>query len=94
MKDTDVLITGGYGNVGRRVAADLAPDYPGRLVVAGRSAEKAGQLAAELGYGVRGRRVDVGDPGSVKAALTARFTVVGLLGNSQHARNNLEHPER
>jgi saccharopine dehydrogenase (NAD+, L-lysine-forming) len=69
MKDTNVLITGGYGNVGRRVAADLAPDYPGRLVVAGRSAEKAGQLAAELGYGVRGRRVDVGDPSSVKAAL-------------------------
>jgi saccharopine dehydrogenase (NAD+, L-lysine-forming) len=55
--------------VGRRVAADLAPDYPGRLVLAGRSAEKAGQLAAELGYGVRGRRVDVGDPGSVEAAL-------------------------
>jgi saccharopine dehydrogenase-like NADP-dependent oxidoreductase len=69
LKDTDILITGGYGTVGRRVAADLAPDYPGQLVVAGRRAEKAGQLAAELGYGVRGRRVDVGDPASVEAAL-------------------------
>jgi glutamyl-tRNA reductase len=50
MKDTDILITGGYGTVGRRVAADLTPDYAGRLVVAGRSAEEAGQLVTELGY--------------------------------------------
>jgi saccharopine dehydrogenase (NAD+, L-lysine forming) len=69
LKDTDILITGGYGIVGRRVAADLAPDYPDRLVVAGRSAEKAQQLAAELGHGMRGRRIDVGDPASVEAAL-------------------------
>jgi saccharopine dehydrogenase (NAD+, L-lysine forming) len=69
MKGTDILITGGYGTVGRRVAADLAPDYPGRIVVAGRSAEKAAQLAAKLGHGVRGRRVDVGDLHSVEAAL-------------------------
>jgi saccharopine dehydrogenase-like NADP-dependent oxidoreductase len=53
MKDTDILITGGYGTVARRVASDLAPDYPGRLVLAGRSAEKAARLAAELGYGVQ-----------------------------------------
>jgi saccharopine dehydrogenase (NAD+, L-lysine forming) len=75
LKGTDILITGGYGTVGRRVAADLAPDYSGRVVVAGRSAEKAAQLAAELGHGVRGRRVDVGDLGSVEAALDS----VGLV---------------
>src|SRR5215204_6166125 len=75
LKGTDILIIGGYGTVGRRVAADLAPDYSGRVVVAGRSAEKAAQLAAELGHGVRGRRVDVGDLGSVEAALDS----VGLV---------------
>jgi saccharopine dehydrogenase (NAD+, L-lysine-forming) len=69
LKGTDILITGGYGTVGRRVAADLAPEYPGNVVVAGRSTEKATQLAAELGYGVRGRRVDVGNPSTVEAAL-------------------------
>ena len=69
LNGTDILITGGYGTVGRRVAADLAPDYPDRIVVAGRSAEKAARLAAELGHSVRGRRVDVGDPDSVEAAL-------------------------
>ena len=69
LKGTDILITGGYGTVGRRVAADLAPEYPDRIVVAGRSIEKAAHLAAELGHGVRGRRIDVGDPDSVEAAL-------------------------
>src|SRR5215213_3955674 len=69
LKGTDILITGGYGTVGRRVAADLAPDYPDRVVVAGRSAEKAARLTAELGHGVRSRHIDVGDPDSVEAAL-------------------------
>lgn len=69
VKGTDILIAGGYGTVGRRVAADLASEYSGRVVVAGRSAEKAARLAGELGHGVRGRRVDVGDLGSLEAAL-------------------------
>jgi saccharopine dehydrogenase (NAD+, L-lysine-forming) len=69
-KGTDTLITGGSSTVGRRVAADLAPDYPGRVVVAGRSAEKAAQLAVALGKGTRGRQIDVGDPDSVEASLS------------------------
>ena len=79
MKDADILITGGYGTVGRRVAADLAPDYPDRLVVAGRSAEKAAQLVVELGHGVRGRRVDVGEPDSVEAALDGVGVVMSCI---------------
>ena len=50
----DSLIVGGYGVVGRRIADDLAPDYSGRVVVAGRSLERARQLASDLGHGVRG----------------------------------------
>ena len=83
LKDTDILITGGYGTVGRLVAADLAPDYPGRLVVAGRSAEKAEQLAAELGHGIRGRRIDVGDPASVEAALGGVSVVLSCIAQPE-----------
>ena len=79
LQDTNILITGGYGTVGRRVAADLAPDYPDRVIVAGRSAEKAARLAAELGHGVRGSRVDVGDPGSVEATLDGVGVVVSCI---------------
>src|SRR5829696_9525622 len=83
LEDTDLLITGGYGTVGRRVAADLAPDYPGRLVVAGRSAAKAWQLAAEIGCGVRGRGIDVGDPASVEAALDGVGVVMNCTGQPE-----------
>jgi len=69
LEDTGILITGGYGTVGRLIAADLASEYPDRILVAGRSAEKAAQIASELGHGARGRRVDVGEPESVEAAL-------------------------
>ena len=36
MNDRDILIVGGYGVVGRRIAADLGPDHAGRIVVPGR----------------------------------------------------------
>jgi saccharopine dehydrogenase-like NADP-dependent oxidoreductase len=79
LEDTDILITGGYGTVGRRVAAELAPDYPGHVIVAGRSAQKAAQFAAELGHGVRGRRVDVSDPASVEAVLDGVSVVMSCI---------------
>ncbi|MBI1879938.1 MAG: saccharopine dehydrogenase NADP-binding domain-containing protein [Chloroflexi bacterium] len=75
----DILIVGGYGTVGRRIVADLAPDYPGRVVVAGRSLEKATQLATELGHGVRARRADVDDPASIAAALDGVGVVVSCI---------------
>ena len=78
-KDSAILITGGYGTVGHLVAADLAPDYPGRVVVAGRSAENAAQHALELGHGTRGRRVDVGEPDSVEAALEGVGVVLSCI---------------
>jgi saccharopine dehydrogenase-like NADP-dependent oxidoreductase len=80
LKGTDILITGGYGTIGRRVAADLAPDYAGRVVEAGRSAEKAVQLGAELEHGVRGRRVDVSDLHLAEAALEGVGLVMSCVG--------------
>jgi nucleoside-diphosphate-sugar epimerase len=32
-----ILIAGGYGVVGSRIAADLAPRYPDRIAIAGRT---------------------------------------------------------
>ncbi len=75
----EILIVGGYGTVGRRIAVDLAPDYPDRIVVAGRSLEEARQLAAQLGHGVRARRVDVDDPASIEATLEGVGVVVSCI---------------
>jgi saccharopine dehydrogenase (NAD+, L-lysine forming) len=44
-----ILIVGGYGVVGARIAGDLAPDYPDQVIVAGRNLERAQAAAAALG---------------------------------------------
>jgi len=35
-----ILIAGGYGVVGSRIAADLAPSYLDRVVIAGRNPQR------------------------------------------------------
>jgi saccharopine dehydrogenase-like NADP-dependent oxidoreductase len=57
-----VLVVGGYGVVGSQVAALVRRRHPDlRLVVAGRSAEKAARAAAGIG-GATGAVVDVSRP--------------------------------
>lgn len=63
-----VLIAGGYGVVGKRISAELAPDYSGRIVIAGRNLARAEDAAAAIGYGARGRQLDITDPASISAA--------------------------
>jgi len=79
MAKKDILIVGGYGTVGQRIAADLAPDAPGRIVVAGRSGDRAAAFATTLGHGARGRPIDVDDPASIEAALDGVSLVVSCI---------------
>lgn len=58
MNARGILIVGGYGVVGSRIAADLAPDYPDRIIVAGRNLARAQAVATAIGHGVRGRAAD------------------------------------
>jgi saccharopine dehydrogenase (NAD+, L-lysine forming) len=79
MSGQAILIAGGYGVVGSRIAAELAPDYPDRVVVAGRSEEKANARAAEIGHGVRGRLLDVTVPSSIALALEDVALIVSCI---------------
>lgn len=79
MNDADILIVGGYGVVGRRIAVELAPDYAGRVVVAGRNPARADQAAKAIGYGVRGRSIDVAEPLAVAAALDGVAVVISCI---------------
>jgi saccharopine dehydrogenase (NAD+, L-lysine forming) len=74
-----ILIAGGYGVVGSRIATALAPEYPGRVIVAGRSGARANEAAARIGHGVRGRAVDVAVPSSIEAALDDVGVVVSCI---------------
>lgn len=79
MSPGEILIVGGYGVVGRRIAAQLAPDYPGRVVVAGRSLARADEVAATIGDGARGRRIDIALPSSIAAALEGVGVVISCI---------------
>jgi saccharopine dehydrogenase-like NADP-dependent oxidoreductase len=72
-----ILIAGGYGVVGQRIAAALAPDYP--VIVAGRHLEQARATAAAIGHGVRSRLIDVTVEASIAAALEGVATVVSCI---------------
>jgi len=72
-----ILIVGGYGVVGQRIAADLAPDYP--VIVAGRHVERARAAAGAVGYGARGREIDVTVDASIATALEGVATVVSCI---------------
>ena len=74
-----ILIAGGYGTVGRRIAALLALDYGPRLVVGGRNMEPAQQLARSLGHGVGAVRIDVNDAHSVQEAIAGVGVVISCV---------------
>jgi saccharopine dehydrogenase (NAD+, L-lysine-forming) len=75
----DILIVGGYGVVGRRIAAALAPRFPGRIVIAGRDPAKAERLSSELGHGSRPRRIDIEEQASIDDAFGDALGRVGTV---------------
>jgi saccharopine dehydrogenase (NAD+, L-lysine-forming) len=77
--DQDILIVGGYGVVGRRIARELGPHYTGRVVVAGRNPVRAESAAIAIGHGVRGREIDVTVPRSIEDALDGIAVVVSCV---------------
>ena len=81
MTEQTILIAGGYGVVGQRIAAELAPDYP--VVVAGRRLPQATATAAAIGHGVRGRQLDVTVPSSIAEALEGIALVVSCIDQPQ-----------
>ena len=58
MKD-NILVIGGYGQVGRNVCLELAKAVPGRVVAAGRDLEKARAFAETTDGAVQAREVDI-----------------------------------
>ena len=87
MSAKGILIVGGYGVVGRRIAAQLAPDYGDQVIVAGRNLARAKITAAAIGHGARGREVDVNVPSSIAAALDDVTVVMSCI--DQPGRNLL-----
>tara|TARA_R110002124_G_scaffold63350_48_gene173622 strand:+ start:23147 stop:24160 length:1014 start_codon:yes stop_codon:yes gene_type:complete len=74
-----ILIVGGYGAVGRQIAAMLAASSENQLIVAGRS------LAKAQASGFAGRFIDLGAPGTWAAALEGVDLVVAAIDQTDTA---------
>jgi saccharopine dehydrogenase (NAD+, L-lysine forming) len=70
-QEADILIVGGYGEVGHRLARLLEITHPDRVIVAGRHPERVPRL--------RARRVDVDDLASIDAALEGVGLVIACV---------------
>ena len=71
MNTNRILVIGGYGEVGRRLTAQLEATQPNRVIVAGRHPETAGAAGA--------RRPDVDDAASIESALDGVGVVVACV---------------
>jgi hypothetical protein len=89
-----VLILGGYGVFGRRIAANLARREEIDVVIAGRNPGAAATLARALGVArVRSLAVDLSQPAALTTILAARpVVIVDTLGPFQ--ARNLALPRR
>ncbi|OXM82682.1 saccharopine dehydrogenase NADP-binding domain-containing protein [Paenibacillus rigui] len=58
MKD-HIIVVGGYGKVGHIICEELANRWPGKVVAAGRSLEKAERFSFETGGKVKAMQFDV-----------------------------------
>lgn len=91
MDPKTILILGGYGNTGRLLARLLLQESDARLVLAGRSLEKAEQLSHELNLAIPGNRVkarcaDAADPHSLRQSFVGVDLVVVAASTTQYAR--------
>jgi saccharopine dehydrogenase-like NADP-dependent oxidoreductase len=65
--------------VGRRIATELAADYPGRVVIGGRNPARANEVARAIGHGARGCKIDIAVPPSIAAALEGVAVVISCI---------------
>jgi saccharopine dehydrogenase (NAD+, L-lysine-forming) len=57
--DGKILVVGGYGNVGRIIAIELADRFPGKVIAAGRNYHKSQELAQATGMKILPMELDV-----------------------------------
>jgi short subunit dehydrogenase-like uncharacterized protein len=91
MNNKAFLILGGYGNTGKLVAQLLLQETDVRLVLAGRSMDKANAAAATLNRSFPGNRVsgvyaDAADPASLQYSLKDIDLIVVASSTAQYAK--------
>lgn len=75
----DILVVGGYGEVGRNVVLELINYYPEQIVVAGRNLKQAISFVRTTGHSLRTLEIDIyNDNGLDKKLETVRVVIMCL----------------
>ena len=74
-----ILVLGGYGAVGSVVCEELARNFAGRIIVAGRNLQQAERLAQQLGGRVEAVQVDAAQPVAYRYLLSKTSVVVNCV---------------
>jgi len=78
-----VVVLGGYGRLGRLCVHELAARTQAKLIVAGRSLQRAESLALSFGERARGLYVNAYDPRTLARALDGAGALVACCGGDQ-----------
>ena len=91
LRQGNIVVVGGYGAVGRVLAPLLGQWFPARVVVAGRSLQRARELAEQASTGLMARQFDVDRPEQFDSLLDDAAVVVMCVerGNEALARECL-----
>ncbi|KQL46034.1 hypothetical protein AN963_13590 [Brevibacillus choshinensis] len=74
----DFLVVGGYGHVGSTICRELSLTYPGNVIAAGRSHEKAERFCQTMGGKVRPLALDTAEPIHPSALQDVKVVVMCL----------------
>ncbi len=78
MKREDIIVIGGYGHVGGSISVRLAKKFPGRVVAAGRSLERAERFCLEHGGSIRPLRLSAYEQPDMTLLASAKLVVMCL----------------
>ncbi len=76
----DIVVLGGYGRLGAAVVAELTETTRARAVIAGRSIQRAEELAASFGESAIGAYADASDARTLRSILTGAALVIACSG--------------
>ncbi len=78
----EIIVLGGYGRLGRQCVSELVDTSPARVVVAGRSIQRAQEVASAFGDRARPAYADAADPRTLQPLIPGTAAVLACCGGS------------
>ncbi len=78
MQNTNIIVIGGYGHVGRMICEELARYFPGKVIAAGRNLKRAEAFSRETQGRVRPLQIDIHHASATQLLTGAKLVIMCL----------------